>query len=134
MKSPRPLTHDLFKSLCEAFDIYCREVVIYKVLEGIFYSQLVVNNGSDEMYIECMVGDAIALSLEFSCPLYVTEEVFAVCGVVIDDEGIVIETAKSKKNVISVEDLEKMREQAILEENYELAAEIRDKINNITSK
>ena len=57
MKAPRPLTHDLFKSLSEAFMLDCQEVEIYQVLEGIFYSRLVFNNGVDDAIIETTAGD-----------------------------------------------------------------------------
>ena len=80
MKAPRPLTHDLFKSLSDSFMLDCQQVEIYQVLEGIFYSRLVFNNGVDDATIETTAGDAIALSLVFDCPLYVSEEVLSTCG------------------------------------------------------
>src|ERR1035437_1530774 len=63
MKSPRPLTHDLFKTLCAGFNIEITEASVYQCLEGIFYSRLVCNNGIDDITIESTAGDAIALSL-----------------------------------------------------------------------
>ena len=139
MKSPRPMTHELFKSLSDSFMIDCQEVYIYQVLEGVFYAKLVFNNGIDDADIETTAGDAIALSLVFECPLYVSEEVLDVCGIVTDDEGNLVpdsdEVKKTKKTrkkkaelVISVEDMKKMMEEAISNEDYELAAQYRDKI------
>jgi hypothetical protein len=139
MKSPRPMTHELFKSLSDSFMIDCQEVYIYQVLEGVFYAKLVFNNGIDDADIETTAGDAIALSLVFECPLYVSEEVLDVCGIVTDDEGNLVpdsdevkKTRKTKKKkvepVISLEDMKKMMEEAISNEDYELAAQYRDKI------
>jgi bifunctional DNase/RNase len=141
MKSPRPMTHDLFKSLSDAFMLDCQEVYIYQVLEGVFYARLVFNNGIDDADIETTAGDAISLSLVFDCPLYVSEEVLDVCGIVTDEEGNLVadsdEVKKSKKTkkkaepVISVEDMKKMMEEAIKNEEYELAAQYRDKITEL---
>lgn len=136
MKAPRPLTHDLFKSLSDSFMLDCQQVEIYQVLEGIFYSRLVFNNGVDDATIETTAGDAIALSLVFDCPLYVSEEVLSSCGIQTDEEGNLLpdtepKPKKSKKKtepVISVEDLKHMMEEAIANEEYELAAQYRDKI------
>jgi bifunctional DNase/RNase len=131
----RPQTHDLMKSLSDAFMLDCQEVQIYKVLEGIFYSKLVFNNGIDDAEIETTAGDAIALSLVFDCPLYVDEEVLEDCGIYTDEEGNLVPddsvktpTNNRKESIISVEDLKRMMEEAISNEEYELAAQYRDKI------
>lgn len=138
MKSPRPLTHDLLKSLSDSFMIDCHEVQIFKVLEGIFYSKLIFNNGIDDSTIECTAGDAIALSLVFNCPLYVSEEVLSICGIQTDEDGNLVpdesETKTPKKDVISIEDLKRMMQDAISNEEYELAAQYRDKISELEGK
>ncbi len=147
MKSPRPLTHDLFKTVCESFGIDCQEIYIYQCLEGIFYAKLVMNNGIDDADVETTAGDAIALALIFKCPLYVSEEILSEVGIITDDQGNVISalpaptdgtkpTKKKKKsgNIMSVEDMKKMMDEAIANEEYELAAELRDKISSIESK
>jgi bifunctional DNase/RNase len=144
MKAPRPMTHDLFKTLSESFMIDCQEVFIYQVLEGVFYAKLSFNNGIDDVDIETTAGDAIALSLVYECPLYVSEEVLQICGVVTDDQGNLIadseeekEDRKSKRHekkkdpVISLEDMKKMMEEAIQNEEYELAAQYSDKIKEM---
>lgn len=138
MKSPRPLTHDLIRNICGSFMIDCQEVYIYKTLEGIFYSKLVMNNGIDDADIETTAGDAIALALVFDCPLYVSEEVLDACGIVTDEQGNLLpdsdeqrkarKEARKQEPVISLEDMKKMMEDAIANEEYELAAQYRDKI------
>ena len=141
MKSPRPLTHDLFQTVCDGFNLECREVVIYQVAEGIFYARLILTNGIDDINVEATAGDAIALSLVLNSPLYVVEEVLESCGIITDDSGSIAPETKTKKpkkskknsGIVSVNDLEKMMQDALSKEDYEIAAELRDKIAMIKS-
>lgn len=149
VKSPRPLTHDLFRSLTDSYGIDVQEVYIHSVLEGIFYTKLITNNGLDTVEIECTAGDVIALSQIFDCPIFASVEVLDISGVYINDDGTTMNkdeiseselvdeeeqkvTKKKKKSrVVSVEDLEQMMNDAIANEEYEIAAEIRDRIAKI---
>ena len=142
VKSPRPLTHDLFKSVNDAYGVDVQEVYIYAILEGIFYTKLVTSNGIDDIEIECTAGDGIALSIVFDCPLYASKEVLDLSGVYINDDGTSIggesddeddedEIEETPKRVVSIEDLEHMIEDAIKNEEYEIAAEIRDRIEKL---
>lgn len=134
MKSPRPLTHDLFRSLTDAFMIDVQEIHIHAVLEGIFYTKMIASNGLDEIGIECTAGDGIALSLVYGCPIYVSSDVMSSVGINMGDDGVVTKTIESKeqpKKIISIEDLERMREDAEQNEEYEIAAEIRDRIKKM---
>lgn len=131
MDPPRPLTHDLLKSVCQSFLIDCQEVYIYQAVEGIFYAKLVMNNGIDDADIETTAGDAIALSFVFDCPLYVSEGIMSEFGIEMDNQGNLVPDTRKKENkdaVISIEDLKAMMEEAISKEEYELAAKYRDKI------
>jgi len=128
MESPRPMTHDLLKDTCDAFQIDCQEVTIYDVMEGIFYATLLMHNGVDESYIESTAGDAIALSQVFDCPLYVEEKVLEKCGIEMGDDGT-LKPDTEKEKIVSIEDLDRMMEEAITGEEYELAAKLRDKIS-----
>ena len=139
LKMPRPLTHDLFKTLSDGYRIDCQEACIYQVLEGVFYCRIVTNNGVDDLEIDTTVGDALALSLTFDCPLYVTEDVLASCGIHTDETGTVVKEEKKKKkkkkdSVMSIEDLRRMMDEAIQNEDYEVAAEIRDKITKMEAE
>lgn len=139
MKSPRPLTHDLFKSLTDNYRIDIQEVYIYKILEGIFYTKILTTDGVDVSEIECTAGDGIALSIVYDCSLYVSKEVLDISGVSVSDNGDQIEPeeeeeVKVSRRVVSVEDLEHMIEDALQNEEYEIAAEIRDKINKLKAK
>lgn len=142
IKSPRPLTHDLVKSVTDAFEIDVQEVFIYSLAEGIFYTKIIASNGIEEVEIECTGGDGVALSVIYKCPIYVTTEILDSVGIVIaddgsgmtdnsedEDEGEIYESPKER--VVSIEDLEHMMNDAIENEEYEIAAEIRDRINKL---
>lgn len=139
IKSVRPLTHDLIKSLTDSFNIDIQEVHIYSILEGIFYAKIVSSNGLDEVEIECCVGDALALSLVYDCPIYVSQSVLNIAGVSIEDDGTGLEVDDDDELIsggktTSTEDLEKMMEEAIANEEYEIAAGIRDRIQTLKNK
>ncbi len=143
IKSPRPLTHDLFKSVTDAFTIDVQEVFIYSLAEGIFYTKIIASNGIEEVEIECTGGDGVALSVIYKCPIYVTTEILDSVGIVIADDGSGLDTNSDededegeiyqapKERVVSIEDLEHMMNDAIENEEYEIAAEIRDRINKL---
>jgi len=149
VKSPRPLTHDLFKSLTDSFGIDVLEVFIHSVLEGIFYSKIIATNDLEEIQIECGVGDAIALAQVYECPIYVAKDVIDMSGIYINDDGTQMTQSeidsveeiqekpkkpKKQKRVVSIEDLEKMMNDAISNEEYEIAAELRDRISKLKSE
>lgn len=143
VKAPRPTLVDVLRNSYDSFGIDCQEVVIYKVAEGIFYTTLLLYNGVDAVNVEATAGEAIAIALSFECPIYIEEEVMTTCGIVMDDNGNIIpdepeednydndlsirKTSKVKQ-VITIEELEKMMVDALEREEYEVAAELRDKI------
>lgn len=139
LKPPRPLTHDLFKNLAISFDINITEVIIYKLEEGIFYSELVCELGSQETRIDSRTSDAVALALRFKCPIYTTEEILNKAGIVLDPEGssLSFEEGQTESRKMSesefenynVSELTRMMNEAINNENYERASRIRDEIN-----
>lgn len=146
LKPQRPLTHDLFKSLTDSFGIDIQEVFIYAVIEGIFYTKIVASNGGEEVEIECVAGDGISLSLVYECPIYVAQEVIDTAGITINDDGsptkdeepedvdldeVDFSPEPDTKRKVSVGDLEKMMNQALQNEEYEIAAELRDRIKTL---
>lgn len=139
MKSPRPLTHDLFKSFTESFGVDVQEVLIHALVEGVFYTKLVASNGLDESGIECTAGDGIALALTFDCSIFVNESVLNSSGIVMDENGVAtsaktLPTQEEPKKVVSIEDLEHLMREAEENEEYEIAAEIRDRIKMLREK
>ncbi len=135
---PRPLTHDLFKSFADEFNITVSEVFIYKLEEGVFYSTLVCNNGIKEYSIDSRTSDAVALALRFNCPIYITEDILDKAGIVINpsetapnttqDDETLFEPEKGKYEAYTDEELYRMIDEAIKTEDYERAASIRDEI------
>lgn len=135
---PRPLTHDLFKSFADSFDIRVSEVFIYKLEEGVFFSKLICSNGIKEFSIDSRTSDAVALSLRFNCPIFITEEILEKAGISVSqstaDENVeheeesVFEPEVTKYSSYSDEELFKMIDEAVKTEDYERAAAIRDEI------
>lgn len=145
LKPPRPLTHDLFLSFAKVFGIQIREVIIYKLEEGVFYSQLICENGNERITIDARTSDGIALALRFKCPIYTTEEIIAKAGIVLDfdkqSEGRasekISESIEPKSSAFisdeyksySIEELNEILDETIRNEDYEKASLIRDEIN-----
>lgn len=135
LKPARPLTHDLFKTFAETFDIEIREVIINKFHEGIFYSILVCEKNNEIIEIDSRTSDAVAIALRFNSPIYTYESIMSVGGIILDpDEEDAHETAKAETESInefsglSISELESMLQAAIEQENYERASFIRDEI------
>ncbi|PIF05520.1 MAG: hypothetical protein CSA36_06350 [Draconibacterium sp.] len=139
LKPPRPLTHDLLKNIALAFDIVLLEVTIYKLEEGIFYSELLCEMDGREIRVDSRTSDAVALALRFKCPIYTTEEILKKAGIVLksDDENAPVEhfadekatvTKKSTYARYSLSELKEMLSDAIQQEDYEKASIIRDEI------
>lgn len=137
---PRPLTHDLLLLFAREFGIAVLEAFIYRLEEGVFFSELVCNNGEKEITIDSRTSDAIAIALRFGCPVYMAEDVLDKAGIFInpsndnddDDTGSavnsILEPEKLKYDGYSDSELSKMIEEAIKTENYEKAASIRDEM------
>lgn len=143
MKSPRPLTHDLFKNFSDSFGIDVQEVFIHNVAEGVFYTKLIATNGLDDAGIECTAGDGIALAITFDCAIFVNESVLNSSGIIMDEDGVASSTSNSKslptipeepKKIVSIEDLEHLMREAEENEEYEIAAELRDRIKMLKLK
>ena len=137
LEPPRPLTHDLFLNFSKSFDIEIIEVIIYKLEEGIFYSELVCKKDGEQIKIDSRTSDAVALSLRFNCPIYTYDTIIESAGIVLDvnkDQEIELEAdeqplkGESKYSKKSLEDLNKLLDEAVKEEDYEKASEIRDEI------
>jgi hypothetical protein len=136
LEPPRPLTHDLFFNFARIFQIELREVVIYKLEEGIFYSELVCRTDVEEVRIDSRTSDAVALALRFNCPIYTYEEIIEKAGIVLGTEKSEPTGTKSQQKATgtkfgmkSLDELNQLLNEAIEREDYEAASEIRDEIN-----
>jgi len=141
LKPPRPLTHDLFKQMATAFGIEVTEIIIYKLEEGIFYSELICTRNEKQIIIDSRTSDAVALSLRFNCPIYTTEEIISKAGIVIEFENeqgqeewhqsVSDEPLRGKHEYekYTSAELNQMLNNAVNAEDYEKASAIRDEIN-----
>src|SRR3954469_7729721 len=88
MTPSRPLTHDLFKTFAEGFNISVSEVIIYNLVEGIFFAKLICTDGSKEVEIDARTSDAIALAVRFSCPINTYEFILSQAGIILDEDAL----------------------------------------------
>lgn len=136
MKPARPLTHDLLKRVSDAYGIRINEVIINKFFEGVFYAQLICDDGKKVMEIDSRTSDAVALALRFNCPIYTYESIMAQAGIIVQenkDEKQEADDWFSEKEDnpyerFSVAELEDMIKKSVELEDYEKASKIRDEI------
>lgn len=141
MTPTRPLTHDLFKAFSKTFSIDVTEILIYNLVEGIFYAKLVCTDGTREVEIDARTSDAIALAVRFNCPIFTYEFILKSAGIVLDDDAMpsienAMETAdennanpENEYQSKSSEELKNLLQTALDDEQYELASRIRDELN-----
>jgi hypothetical protein len=145
MTPSRPLTHDLFKTFASTFEIQIQEVIIYNLVEGIFFAKLICNQKGKEVEIDARTSDAIALAVRFNCSVYTFEFILSSAGIILDEEtesldfegdskvedeiSDLVEKKSTDLNKKSLHDLELLLKEAIKKEDYERASTIRDEIN-----
>ena len=151
IKPPRPLTHDLFKSFADRFDIIVKQVIIHKLVDGVFYSSIICERDKIEEIIDARTSDAIALALRFQAPIFTYKNILDKAGVYLnnptevenqekEDEGVLSEPEtfgiENKGNVsddlyktLSLSELYEALDKAVQDEDYEKAAKIRDEIS-----
>lgn len=142
MAPSRPLTHDLFKTMAQTYKIQVKEVVIYNLQEGIFYAKIVCDREGVLSEIDARTSDAIALAVRFNCPIYTFENILGSAGILTDElyddedgenntgETVSHESSKPSNPFASVSDdeLKEQLDQAIENEDYEVASRIRDEL------
>ena len=139
IKTPRPLTHDLFKRFADSFGIEIREIIINKFHEGVFYAQLVCSDGSKIEEVDSRTSDAIALALRFNCPIYTFEDIMKAAAILVEEDAgtnAVLNPESQPKSKTkqefttqSVAELNETLQSAIDNEEYEKASRIRDELN-----
>ncbi len=139
-KAPRPLTHDLILTLLNVFGTKLEKVVIYDMVNDIFYAELHLTKGETSMIVDSRTSDAIALAVRSNCGIYIREEIMNIVSVEIDVESMQENLKESSVSIdaenlspdelelLPVDELEKLLSQAVNEEKYELAVTIRDSI------
>jgi len=143
MTPSRPLTHDLFKSFADSFEIKINEVIIFNLIEGIFHAKLRCEKDGKQLEIDTRTSDAVALAVRFKCPIYTYEFILKEAGITIEDEESSPSSGstksksgakKEKKGIASmnISDLNEKLQHAIDTENYEEASRLRDEIEKRT--
>ena len=141
MTPSRPLTHDLFKNFADNFKINLVEVIIYNLVEGIFFARLICEQNGKEVEIDSRTSDAIALAVRFESPIYTNEFVLNSAGIILDDEELgekeditpeinLEEITKNPTERMTLKELKKQLKNSIDNEDYEAASRFRDEINN----
>lgn len=145
---PRPLTHDLFATFVQAFGVHLQEVFIYKFEDGVFYSELLFDDGIRQVRLDSRTSDAIAIALRVRCGIFTTEQIVRECGVVLEEapaigseeeeddvlmnlepEDITDETKLRRwLTMLEMEEVNTRLQEAISDENYEYAKMYKDEL------
>jgi bifunctional DNase/RNase len=148
---PRPLTHDLFSAFLQSFEIHLREVFIYKFEDGIFFSELLFDNGTRRVRLDSRTSDAIAIALRAQCDIYTTEGIIRECGVVLEDSTLFEDDEDKEEedlmydlepdeikdeaqllkwlSLLETDEIETRLQEAIENENYEYAKMYKDELH-----
>jgi uncharacterized protein len=150
IKPPRPLTHDLFKNFADRFDIVVKQVIIHKLVDGVFYSSIICERDKIEEIIDARTSDAIALALRFNAPIFTYKNILDKAGIYLsinpsettnenpDNDTILTPTDTYEEDVVvpadnysgySLKELYQKLDEAVQNEDYERAAKIRDEIS-----
>ena len=147
VRHPRPLTHDLMKSLADSYDIVLKQVIIYKFTEGIFYSSLITEREGKEIIIDSRTSDAIAMAVRCEAPVFTYKDIVEKAGYAMnveqgsskerEEHDTLVEEILSDVNTpsphdysrLSLSELQEKLATAVAEENYELAAQLRDELS-----
>lgn len=144
IKPPRPLSHDLMYSIFQQLKIELKEINIHKFEDGAFFSELVLQQNEQTFTIDSRTSDAVALAIRTNSPIYTTEEIMKSMAIVFDEQynnepakDLAQDSAESSEAELSDMDLEVLKthlQDAVREENYELATRLRDEINRRENK
>ena len=151
IQPPRPLTHDLFKNFSDRFDIVVKQVIIHKLVDGVFYASLICERDKVEEIIDARTSDAIALALRFSAPIFTYKNILEKAGIILKTDSRKEDDEDQPEDVLLFDDLEyepedvettddgyaskpikelqELLTKAVADEDYETAAKLRDEIS-----
>ena len=127
IKPPRPLTHDLFKNFSDRFEILITQVIIHKLVDGVFYSSIICERDEVEEIIDARTSDAIALALRFKAPIFTYKNILEDLILGADKESVKASGENYSKHTLK--ELNEILDEAVANEDYETAASIRDEIS-----
>jgi bifunctional DNase/RNase len=141
MPITRPLTHDLFVSLAENFEIHVEEVFIYQMIDGIFYARIIVRGNGKTIEVDSRTSDAVAIAIRFGAPIYCAKEVMDEVGrdmrALTEGDELDFDldiTEDDLEEVLTPEEILKKLNEALLNEDYELASKLRDELDKRNNK
>ena len=141
MPITRPLTHDLFVSLAENFEIHVEEVFIYQMIDGIFSARIIVRGNGKTIEVDSRTSDAVAIAIRFGAPIFCAKEVMDEVGRDMraltegDDLDFDLDiTEDDLEEVLTPEEILKKLDEALLNEDYELASKLRDELDKRNNK
>lgn len=146
---PRPLTHDLFKTFAESYNIGLKKIIIHKLVDGVFHSNIICENNGEEKVFDARTSDSIALAIRFNTPIYTYQEILDKAGIILNQEDFSEEDIDESDEEIAellensdigeqntdkyakytTPELEEKLTTAIKKEDYETAAHLRDELN-----
>ena len=151
IKPPRPLTHDLFKNFADRFDIVVKQVIIHKLVDGVFYSSIICERDKIEEIIDARTSDAIALALRFATPIFTYKNILDKAGIYLKSNPLATDKNRQEMDDVlsnpktfemeesnqagetyakhSLSELMELLDGAVRDEDYEVAAKIRDEIS-----
>lgn len=156
LKPPRPLTHDLFKNFADRFDIVMNQVIIHKLVDGVFFSSIICERDGIEEIIDARTSDAISLAIRFKAPIFTYKNILDKAGIFLNDgaidgvdddedddldgvlEDIFLDKEEDNEPKLSeyahfsLKELNELLENAVANEDYEKAARLRDEISKKT--
>ncbi len=139
---PRPLTHDLFSKFVTSCSFTLTSVIIYQIVDGVFFSNINFKNNSsgEELILDARTSDAVAMAVRFDAPIFTTDQVLNEAGILLEIEDKAAETNFKEETVdenlsaMSMEELQKLLDNAVKEEDYDTAMEIQEEIKRRKKK
>ncbi len=149
IRPPRPLTHDLFKTFADRFGIVVKQVIIHKLVDGVFYSSIIAERGADEEILDARTSDAIALALRFNAPIFTYKDILSQAGIHLQTTPVNQDESEQQDGAIAklldqdteqepksldyakhtLKEIKELLSKAITQEDYETAARLRDELS-----
>jgi bifunctional DNase/RNase len=140
---PRPMTHDTWQNMLDELGATVEKVLIHRLVNGVFYASIYVRNEHGaQLVFDSRPSDAVALAVRVACSIFVLESILEQAGITEKEERIADgteeelvdqTTSSDEPSVVSVESLEQQLADAVENEDYELAARLRDRIDKLKS-